>query len=1121
MKPLVSDLNERLRALDAKHSFIVQAPAGSGKTELLIQRFLVLLCEVKQPEEILSITFTNKSAAEMRTRIIKALQRGKNDPLPQEDHQKRTWELAKKVLQQDEFYQWNILDNPNRLRIQTIDAFNCYLTHSLPILSRFGASPEITDQPLALYREAVESLLLHINENFTWTPALAALMLHLDNDAHQVSDLLMAMLARRDQWLPYLKFQHNEVWLREQLEKNLATLSVDLLKKLRSSFPREITSQLMKLAHFAANNLLREGSTSPITIWASLDNLPSVDLKDKPYWQALGELLLTKEFHWRKRFDKSVGFPPASQFKNKEEKLLYTTYKEDMVRLIEIFTHLETCRIYFQELLLSPKPYYEEHQWEVLKNLLHILPPAIAELHLVFQQHGKIDYIENAEAALLALGQEDSPTDLTLALDYQIKHILIDEFQDTSTTQCRLLEKLTAGWEAGDGRTLFIVGDPMQSIYRFREAEVGLFIRCREHGLNGIVLHPLTLRVNFRSSATIVHWINQHFKKILSEYDDIATGSISFKESIAKTHVLEDDSGVQCYNSVSTDAHSESQDQAIVDLILKRKYLYPTETIAILVRSRTHLTGIVNLLKENNITFKAVDIDPLRLKPHIQDLLALTFAMLYPADRISWLAILRAPWCGLSLSDLLIIAAEPYGCLYERLDNPEIIAKLSEEGKIQLQRVWPIFKKRIQERYRLSLRALIENTWRLLGGPACIKDIMDLEDTKAFFYLLEQIEIGGDLKNITDLHEALHHLYSSPNLSADNSLQIMTIHSAKGLEFDTVILPHLERQGRKDSKSLLLWAELAQDSNERTLIMAPLHALDDKNDSIYQYLKRLQTIKMDHETARLLYVAATRAKKNLHLFFSTSTPRLDDYQPPPNTLLHKLWPTIGHEIITLPITLNVVSSAPSTPQGIRLIGAWQNPLQELPVKNSYHQGRLGFQLPDIKLKTVGTFIHWILQQISILGISWWQDKTLEQKNRFVYGLFQNLAFNDAEITVLSDKIKLAINNALQDPKGRWILQAHPHAKSEWKLTANFENTLHAFIIDRTFIDENGIRWIIDYKTAYADKEKVEIFLEEAQAKYHFQLSQYAKALSHFEEPIRIGLYFPMLPAWKEWEYRKE
>ena len=147
-----------------------------------------------------------------------------------------------------------------------------------------------------------------------------------------------------------------------------------------------------------------------------------------------------------------------------------------------------------------PDPVYSDEQWRMLEALLELLPAAVAELQVVFQAQGKADYVEIALRALRALGTPDEPTDLALAFDYRLQHILVDEFQDTSFSQLDLLERLTGGWADGDGRTLFCVGDPMQSIYRFRQAEVGLFIDLQQHGLRNLRLEPLRLEANFRST---------------------------------------------------------------------------------------------------------------------------------------------------------------------------------------------------------------------------------------------------------------------------------------------------------------------------------------------------------------------------------------------------------------------------------------------------------------------------------------------------------------------------------------------------------------------------------------------------------------------------------------------
>ena len=124
-----------------------------------------------------------------------------------------------------------------------------------------------------------------------------------------------------------------------------------------------------------------------------------------------------------------------------------------------------------------------------------------------------------------------------MRLDYRIRHILVDEFQDTSSLQIGLLERLTAGWEAGDGRTLFVVGDAMQSIYGFRKANVSLFIRTRELGIGGVGLTALDLSTNFRSAPAIVEWVNNSFASIFPNRDDRTRGQVCYRPSTAQKSV--------------------------------------------------------------------------------------------------------------------------------------------------------------------------------------------------------------------------------------------------------------------------------------------------------------------------------------------------------------------------------------------------------------------------------------------------------------------------------------------------------------------------------------------------------------------------------------------------------
>ena len=250
MNNTLQDEKQRKRALDPTRSFIVQAPAGSGKTELLTQRFLILLHHVSQPEEILAITFTRKAAAEMRARIICALQDAKNKKEPETPHAKKTRVFACRVLERDQNLGWNLLNNPNRLRIQNIDSFNAYLTRQLPVLAHFGAPPAMAENAEPLYRSAVQEFLSQLEEKSICSDAIAQLLTHLDNDLDKLEKLLIEMLKKRDQWLPYIIMNASDPFLRGKLETPLKAIFLERIAKLEQEIPSDYKQELLLLAEF-------------------------------------------------------------------------------------------------------------------------------------------------------------------------------------------------------------------------------------------------------------------------------------------------------------------------------------------------------------------------------------------------------------------------------------------------------------------------------------------------------------------------------------------------------------------------------------------------------------------------------------------------------------------------------------------------------------------------------------------------------------------------------------------------------------------------------------------------------------------------------------------------------
>ncbi|MGH8163610.1 MAG: UvrD-helicase domain-containing protein, partial [Rhodanobacteraceae bacterium] len=431
------------------------------------------------------------------------------------------------------------------------------------------------------------------------------------------------------------------------------------------------------------------------------------------------------------------------------------------------------------------------------EDFRQLLERARAALARLFRERRAVDFTEITRAAIQALGTAERPTDLLYWLDYRIEHLLVDEFQDTSRAQYTLIEALTREWSDGDRRSLFLVGDPMQSIYRFREAEVSLFLRCwEERGLGSVRLTPVRLRTNFRSSPEIVAWTQQAFAPIMNE-DDAARGGIKLRPAEAarpETRIvprlisLVDDNGQREAREIVRIAAATAADRII----------------AILVRSRAHIAAVLPALRDANIPYEAIEIEQLGEQQHILDLLSLTRAILHLGDRVSWLACLRAPWCGLALGDLSVLAEnEPERTIFDLLSYAAKIQALSVEGRFRAVRVQEILAGAVASAGREPLRELVERAWMALGGPAILETRSQREDAETFFGLIESVESDGAIHDLSRLEARLECLYAKPR-AAGARVQVMTIHQAKGLEFDTVIVPKLDRGSGSADRELLI-----------------------------------------------------------------------------------------------------------------------------------------------------------------------------------------------------------------------------------------------------------------------------------------------------------------------------
>jgi ATP-dependent helicase/nuclease subunit A len=1115
---ILSDHSERLAALDPSQSFIVQAPAGSGKTELLIQRYLVLLARVKNPEEVLAITFTRKAAAEMRDRVLEALEYAKLKEPPSSPHQYQTFELAQAVLMSDAKFQWSLCENPNRLRIQTIDSLCASVTRQLPILSRFGSQPAITENAEKLYACAAQETLLTLENNMPWSNALGDLLLHLDNDYAKVEKLFCDMLACRDQWLFHVSNLKTNSQQRESLEKNLQQCIFETQNQLSNLFPHHLKTELITLIRFAADQLKINQSDSFITHCLDLTTFPDISYHSKKQWEGIAELLLKKDNQWRENVDKRNGFPADKNLHSKEMKQRFLSLLSALKENDKLLNKLINCRT-------LPPPTYTDTQWKILTVLLELLPILTAQLHVLFQETNTVDYIEVTQSALLALGEIDSPSELALRLDYTLQHILLDEFQDTANIQLRLLEKLTAGWQAHDGRTLFLVGDPMQSIYRFRKAEVGLFLQVKEHGIGNIQLTPLILRINFRSTENIVSWFNEIFSSLMPKEQDIRSGSIPFTSSTTSKNKSQD-SAVHCMSLLNAEKSQEAIH--IASLIQEIRSKNPEDTIAILVRARSHLSEILPQLEKEDIPYRAIEIESLHHRMIIQDLLALTRALLNPVDRVAWLAVLRAPWCGLTLTDLHTLVGNTFSeIILEQLQNTDALA-FSDHTKKRLENIVSILNDAFANRGRQSLSTWIENVWYALGGPACVNVASDLKDAELFFKFLSQRENDSGAIDMISFEKQLSALYSVSQTSEKNCVEVMTLHKAKGLEFDHVILPGLDRNIAADQSQLLLYEELPDVYGNMNLLLAPIKASSDERDPIYHFLRSEEKKRAENEIIRLLYVAVTRAKKSLYLSAILTSDNNIIESPASNSLLGFLWPKLENDFVKAIIITDDVKNKEKKIENqnsllARLANDWVNPqmdFQTPPTKQDTSLFSVKLTSHNPLQKYIGTIAHQLLQMICLQEIKTWDDKLIQLQKSWMKNQLISQGLTTKEMEWIAIKIETAIKNILDDPQGRWILnQNHRDSRTEYPLTAQLETEIVSVIIDRTFIDEKGTRWIIDYKIVEPSTENKELFLDKEVEIYKVQLERYAKILVQTEShPIKLGLYFPLLQAWREWDY---
>ena len=1200
------DHSHRLRALDTSRSVLVEAPAGSGKTDLLTRRFLRLLAEVDEPGQIVAITFTRAATSEMVNRIVAELEKAAVRAANHEEidgDEVSMAALAAKALEHSEKRGWNLVELPGQLRVTTIDAFCRELAQRRPLLSGLGGEAEIVDDAREFYRRAARRTLEQIDgADGDLRDALRRLLLWRDNSWQELEDLLVEMLSKRDRWMQEFVFGEEFSWdtLRARLERPFEKAVRGGLEKICELLDQQpdAREEAHSLVQFTCENAEGkfQADLQPLAEMVEFPAPPFHDVEGvedaRRAVESLAKLLLTSG-EYRQRVDKRQGFPKEAKAE-----------KDRLQRLIARLRELPEFRTSLVSSCGLPPARYTDDDWMIVRACFVLLRAAAPRLRIAFAEAAVVDFTEVAQIALDALrGEEGLPSDAVLAFADGIRHLLVDEFQDTSRRQHRLLAHLIAAWPEREGRTCFVVGDPKQSIYFFRDADAELFPQVRESGLAipDDVPFPFDcerLTANFRSARGLVGELNGFFDAVFAQKDGSGVAFADAEAFRADTEPDRAGTRVQLHYEfmpVSPIGRTDVQQrqriaqerdaalnhgvESVVAVIRERikgidaaRALGRKMRIAVLGRARAALVPIAEALREAGIPFRAVELEILSDRSEVRDVLSISRALVNPQDRIAWLSLLRAPWCGLALTDLYAVSG---GDNQELIKRPirelmrESVEQLAGQGRAGVERVLRAIdgaESWRAEHPAAMLGTWLRQAWMLLGGAACV-NTTERANVELLLRALDSLtEAEQDIAGPA-LDAALDKLTALPDPGVDSEygVQLMTIHKAKGLEFEVVIVPELQARGGRSRSELLSWLERGLDApgegEEITeFLVAPIQPRGADRGKAKEWVDRERKNREIQEMRRLLYVAATRAREELHLFarpeYKQNKEGGLEIQTPVESLLKTAWPAVEQNVresfnewlndrdardIQVPsIAAGEGSNVVEMPGRAKQATLCRLPMefrgdanegverseaiaQEVGATYERHEGGLAS-------RALGVAVHAIFERVAIQTAAQGLDAAID-------AITGSVPHSTAEARAMGmDRVQAGriaaqageiAREAMRDPVARWILEPRSEAASEQGWVGVEGGVIRTVRADRVFragiepgSKADDVWWIVDWKTAHAEGIEAAQALPRLRAMFAPQLEVYARVLRGLkgsDAMIRCGLYYPRMKAFDWWE----
>jgi len=835
-------------ASDPMQSVWVGASAGTGKTKVLTDRVLRLMLprngqgaeSATLPHKILCLTFTKTAAAEMSARIYQRLSEWSvfSDDKLKDNLRALIGEVpSAEVMAEARKLFAKVLDTPGGLKIMTIHSFCQSVLKRFPVEAGLSPHFELVDE-----QEAIEYLSKCLHDIINETKldkqgdiakSFDALTLHLN--AEDMSELMQQIMSKRSKLGAIIK-HHGDNLITDiyaELGVDISENADDIIRPLKNEYIKKAVEPLF-------NGLKTDAERGQkIANWLKCKN--SFDDYKLAFITEKGEI----------------------------RKTLATK------KVIEANPDIESILLHEAENIISAnKRLMALKQAELNKALCIIASSMLGRYEEYKKNHNKLDYDDLIIKTSDLLASENIVPWVLYKLDTGIDHILVDEAQDTSRAQWKIIRALSEEFFEKFGsrdnvvRTLFVVGDDKQSIFSFQGADAEEFNRMYKF-LEGKI-NPVMMNYSFRSTSAVLGTVDEVFKTEHLVYRAGQSGLVELWPLLE----AEEDEATTPWLLPKEVITGNSLKQQMADKIastikgwLANKEILKSKNrpikagdIMVLVQSRGEFVELLmRALKSSNVPVAGFDRLKLMDEIAVTDLLALAKFALLPKDDLNLAALLKSPLLGLSEEGLYKLCYNRRDALWLNLRKQN---KKAEEYLYQ----W------IEKACRLTPYEFFAE---VLHSP-CAADT--ISGKKAF-----HARLGYDIEDAFDefLNLCLHYEQSHvPNLQgfiswfekstseikreqeggAQDVVRIMTIHASKGLQAPIVFLPDCSRKGHDHNRAKIrmVWPEDKEG--------VPLWASrKDFESEIYSAKQKLEAEKQENEYKRLLYVAMTRAEDRLYI----------------------------------------------------------------------------------------------------------------------------------------------------------------------------------------------------------------------------------------------------------------